>query len=306
MPHSFTAIALLQMAAAYAAPPTVSAPLLGFGLSGGALTRYMGIPGACYSTPDADTTQYQLLRTPSGTIGALLVPASGQPRLVYRAENSTLTVPLPDDPSQVAISPSAAYFAAASATQLLVFDRTGVLRGSTQLASMAITAADITELAVADQGDTLVATATTFWYAPKPGAAFIAVPLALSHVNFAPRDHLLVAYDTAAARIIAIHPTSAFAVEPLITSHDAPLAPTALHFSADGTAVWLNDPTLGLVRYDLPTPQSTPFPIAAGTLGPTIAPGVFAWSGSDAGAAVLDTTQPSPTVFLVPARPVQQ
>jgi hypothetical protein len=306
MPHALTAIALLQVAASYATPPTVSAPLLGYSLTGSTLTRYVGIPGACYTTPDLDLTPYQLLRSASSAPVALLLPLAGEPRLVYRTDSATFTVPLPDTPNTIAVSPLGSYFAAASSDHVRVFDRAGTLRASTDLTAFLPTGAAITEISAGDEGDLLIAAANTFWYSQKPGLSFVPVPLALSHIAFAPRDHLVIAYDSAAARIIAIHPSSGFAVEPLVTSRDHSLPPAEIHFGADGTAIWLTDPTLGLVRYDLPTRQSTSFSVAPGTLGAAVAPGIFQWNKPDGGTAILDTTQAQPIVFLVPAGGTQQ
>jgi hypothetical protein len=61
--------------------------------------------------------------------------------------------------------------------------------------------------------------------------------MALTFARFIPHDHLVIAYYSGQGRIIAVHPASAFAVEPLITADDGLTTVTGLQFGSDGTSV---------------------------------------------------------------------
>jgi hypothetical protein len=300
MLHALVIISLFQLAAPATASALVTNPTLGYGLTAGQLIRFTGIPGACQASPDPSGARYTELHTASAAPVTILVPASASLNLFYINGDTSLDVPLAEPALHTALSPTGNYFVTLSTTQLRLFNRSGPAIATAALSPIGIQPTDIADLLVSDQGEILLTGANTFWYSAKNAASFTPIPMALTFVRFMPHDHLIVAYDSEQGRVIAVHPASAFAVEPLLTSHDGLTGVTGLQFSADGYAVWVSQESGPLVRYGLPVRHSDSFTVPAGGLSSVLAPGVFIWDQPGTSYAILDTTQPTPAVLVVP------
>ena len=241
--NTLALVALFQLATPSPITPNISYPTLGYTLAAGHLLRLAGIPGACYSEPDPSPALYLQIQTASAARAVLLSTAGDTPTLLYRTPIADATVSLSDPPLAIAISPTGAYFAALSPLHLWLFRRSGTAPLATfDARSLPTTPHDITALLVGDNGDLILNTTTAFWYsaAPvSPAATFTAVSLPLTFLRFAPRDHLLVAYEPGQGRLIALHPTSGFAIEPLLTPKDSLTPVTGLEFAADSLAIWI-------------------------------------------------------------------
>jgi hypothetical protein len=300
-------VALWQLAAPSTASAIVSYPTLGYTLLAGRLVRFAGIPGACYSTPDASPTTYTHIQTATATRAVLLATGGDSPTLLYRTPLTDTTIALTETPLAVAISPSGSYFAALSASHLWLYRRAGLTPLVTiDIASLAAPIADVSALLVGDNGDIVINTPSAFWYSATPtalpGPTFSMISIPATFLRFAPRDHLLVGYQPGQGRVIALHPTSAFAIEPLITAQDSFTPITGLEFSADGLSVWISQQAGPLLNYDLAQRHTSAYTVQAGAIASVTAPGVYLWSTPDQSASsILDTTRAVPTVLVVPA-----
>jgi hypothetical protein len=301
MMHTIAILTLFQLAAPSGVNALVSSPTLGYILTGNRLVRLAGVPGACYTTADATTTQYTQAHNASAAQATLLVTGGTSVTLIYRTPLTDITITLPEPPQHTAISPTGSYFAALTANRLSLYRRSSSAPVATVEPPSLPIPADVTALAIGDYGDTVLTTPTAFWYSASPGASFTSISIAATFLRFTPRDHLLIAYDAGQGRIIALHPTSSFAIEPLITSQDALTAVTGLEFSPDALSIWVTQQTGPLLNYSLPGRHLTSFPLPAGGITAVIAPGVFLWSQPDQQTAILDTTRSTPTILIVPA-----
>lgn len=295
-----TFLALFQAAAAANAAPALTAPVLGYALNGTQLVQIVGIPGACYAILDTSGTRYSQLRSAVAARAYLVQPDSSSPALTYRNHHNTITVPLQEPALQIALSPAGTFFAAVSQSRISVFAKSRSITDTTDLSTIPLDASEITEIAISDYGEALIATANTLWYSPQPGAPFTAQPVGLSFLRYAPYNHLVVGYEATTGRLVALHPTASFAIEPLLTSQDLLTPLTGLAFSTDATTLWLTQENGPAMRYSLQTRQASSFTVPAGTLSSVIAPGVFLWSHTDTQRTILDTSQPVPTVLIVP------
>jgi hypothetical protein len=299
--HIIALIALFQLAAPSGVNALVSSPTLGYILTGNRLVRLAGVPGACYSTADVTTTQYTQVHNAAAAQATLLVTDGASATLIYRTPLTDITITLPEPPQHTAISPTGAYFAALTSNRLSLYRRSSSAPVATVEPPLLPIPADVTALAIGDYGDTVLTTPTAFWYSERPGASFTSISIPASFLRFTPRDHLLIGYDAGQRSVIAIHPTSAFAIEPLITSQDALTAVSGLEFSPDALSIWVTQQTGPLLNYNLPARHLTPFALDPGTIMAVIAPGVFLWSQPDQPTAILDTTRSTPTILIVPA-----
>jgi hypothetical protein len=305
MTNVLTLLALFQLAVPNNATAVVAYPTLGYTLLNSHLVRLSGIPGACAAALDSDTTQYATLQTAAVVPGALLYVGGDTPTLVYKSATGQISVRLREPATTTAISPAGVYFASLGADQLTVYRRNGAAPiASIAAAALPVGAADVTALLVGDYGDIVLNTATGFWYASSPSdrsQPFSQVSLPVSFLHFAPRDHLLLGYEAGQGRVIALHPTSAFAVEPLIGPAQGLQPVTGLDFGANGDSLWLTQAGGPVLSYALPTRQLTAYNnLPIGALGAIVAPGVYLWSQPHQGPALLDTTRSEPAVLLVP------
>jgi hypothetical protein len=299
--HTIAILALFQLAAPSGVNAFVSSPTLGYTLDGNRLVRLAGVPGACYATHDPSATQYTHVHNASAAQATLLVTDGASATLIYRTALTDITITLPEPPQHTAISPTGAYFAALTSSRLSLYRRSSSAPVATVEPPSLPIPADVTALAIGDYGDTVLSTPTAFWYSASPGASFTSISIAATFLRFAPRDHLLIAYDAGQGRVIALNPTSSFAIEPLITSQDAITAVSGLEFSPDALSIWVTQQTGPLLNYDLPARHLTSFAIPAGRITAVVAPGVFLWSQPDHQTAILDTTRSTPTILIVPA-----
>ena len=212
---------------------------------------------------------------------------------------------LAEAPIAISLSPSGSYFAALSSSHLWPYRRSGAVPlAALDARTLPIPVAQITALAVGDYGDVVLNTASGFWYSANPGAPgaiFSEVSVPVTFLRFAPRDHLLIAFEPGQGRVIALHPTSAFAIEPLITPQDSLNPVTGLEFGTDGLSIWLTQAAGPLLSYNLSQRLLTSYTVPAGAIASVTAPGVFLWSQPDQQIALLDTTRAVPTVLVVPA-----
>ena len=300
MIHTIALVALFQLAVPSDVHALVSYPTLGYTLSGNRLIRLAGVPGACYATADPTSAQYSQVHNASAAHATLLVTVATPATLIYRTPLTDITITLPEPPQQTAISPTGAYFAALTSSHLSLYRRSSLTPIATVDPPSLPIPADVTALAIGDYGDTVLTTSTAFWYSASPGANFSPISIAATFLRFTPRDHLLIGYDAGQGRVIALHPTSAFAIEPLITSQDALTTVSGLEFSPDALSFWVTQQTGPLLNYDLPTRHLTPYPLPAGVITAVVAPGVFLWSQPDQPTTILDTTRSTPTLLVLP------
>ena len=301
MMHTIALVTLFQLAAPSGINALVSSPILGYTLVDTHLIRLAGVPGACYATPVSTITQYTQVHNATAGQATLLVTAGTPATIIYRTPLTDITITLPEAPQHTAISPTGAYFAALTSTRLTLYRRSTIAPVATVEQPSLPIPTDITALAIGDYGDTVLSTPNAFWYSPTPGASFTSISIPATFLRFTPRDHLLIAYDAGQGSVIAIHPTSAFAIEPLITSQDALTAVSGLEFSPDALSIWVTQQTGSLLNYNLHARHLTPFTLDPGTIMTVIAPGVFLWSQPDQPTAILDTTRTTPTILIVPA-----
>src|ERR1700730_782059 len=73
MMHTIAILTLFQLAAPSGVNALVSSPTLGYTLTGNRLVRLAGVPGACYTTADATTTEYTQAHHASAAQATLLV-----------------------------------------------------------------------------------------------------------------------------------------------------------------------------------------------------------------------------------------
>jgi len=305
MTHSLAMLALFQLAVPNSSTALVSYPTLGYTLSGSHLVHLTGVPGACSASLDASASAYVSIQSAAATRAVLLATAGDAPTLIYRTPVNDTTVALGEAPIATALSPAGAYFAALSASRLLLYRRSGSAPIAALDARMLpIAVEQITALVVGDYGDVVLNSATGFWYSANPGAPsalFSQISVPLTFLRFAPRDHLLIAFEAGQGRVVALHPTSAFAIEPLITAQDSVSQLTGLEFGADGLSVWITQADGPLLHYNLSQRQLTAYLVPAGAIASVTTPGVFLWSQPDQQTEILDTTRTVPTVLVVPA-----
>lgn len=305
MTHALALVALFQLAVPNSSTALVSYPTLGYTLSGSHLVRLTGVPGACSASLDASASTYLSLQSAAATRAVLLATAGHAPTLIYRTPASDTTVALSEAPIATALSPAGSYFAALSASHLWLYRRSGTASiAALEARVLPIPVEHITALVVGDYGDVVLNTATGFWYSANPGAPgalFSQISVPVTFLRFAPRDHLLIAFESGQGRVIAFHPTSAFAIEPLITAQDSLSPLTGLEFGPDGLSVWITQAAEPLLNYNLSQRQLTRYVAPAGAIASVTAPGVFLWSQPDQQTAILDTTRTVPTVLVVAA-----
>lgn len=302
MTQTLAVVVLFQLAVPNTA--TMSYPVLGYTLNDGRLTRLTGVPGACTASPDPGNVRYLRIQTAPTARAALLSVSGDSPVLVYRTPVSDTNYTLAAVPAALALSPTGAYFAALSPNHLSIYRRTsGSPLATIPLSSLPVPPSDFIDLLVSDNGDLVLQTSAGFWFSSTPAApaTFTFVPAILTALRFAARDQLLVGYEEAQGRVIALHPRASFAVEPLLTGKDLTSPVTGLQFSADGTSIWVSQRVGAVINYDLPRRQAASYPLLFGAIGAPTAPGVFLWNQPDQQLAVLDTTQQgAPRVLLVP------
>jgi hypothetical protein len=305
MLHTLTLVAFFQFAVPNSFTAVVSYPTLGYTLSAGHLVRLAGIPGACYAMPEQSTTEYLHLQAATAARAVLLSAGGDSPALIYRTQLDETTVPLTETPVATAISPTGSYFAALSSSHLWLYRRSGAVPLATlDVRSLPIPVVQITALLVGDDGGLILNTATGFWYSEipaAPGASFAFVSIPVAFLRLMPRDHLLIAYEPGQGRVIALHPSSAFAIEPLITPQDSLSPVTGIEFGADAPSIWVTQQTGTLLNYNLSQRLLTSYAVSPGAIVSVAAPGVFLWSQPDQQTAILDTTRAVPTVLVVPA-----
>jgi hypothetical protein len=301
---SLTLAALFQLAVPNSGNALVAYPTLGYALSAGHLVRLAGIPGACYAMPDLSTTLYTQFQSASASRAILLFSGGDSPALLYRTPLNDTTVVLPDSPIEIAISPTGAYFAVLSPSHLWLYRRSASAAIATiDVHSLPILVADVTAILVGDNGDLVLNTPTALWYSANPAdpaSAFSMISVATTFLRFAPRDRLLVGYEPAQGRVIALHPSNGFAIEPLITPKDSLAPVTGLEFGAAPLSIWVSQQNGNLLNYDLSQRQETSHIVPAGAIVSVVAPGVFLWSQLDQSTIILDTTRTTPTVLTVP------
>jgi len=305
MHTSITLIAFMQLLAPNTTNGLVSYPTLGYMLSARHLMRLAGIPGASYASPDSSSpAEYTQLRSASCARAILLATVSDSPTLLLRTPLAETTVSLADAPVDTAISPTGAYFAALFSSHLSLYRRSGAAAiASIDARTLPAPVDSISALLVGDDGDVVLNTNSALWYSADPthrDPAFIMVPASLTFVRFAPRDHLLLAYDADKGRVVALHPTSGFAIEPLITAQDNLTGVTGLEFAADNLSIWVTQQAGDLLNYNLAHRFLTLYAVPPGSIASVTAPGVFSWSQPNQSIAILDTTRTPPAVLVVP------
>jgi hypothetical protein len=309
MTHTLALVALFQLAVPNNGTALVSYPTLGYTLSDSHLVRLAGVPGACSASPDVSATAYLSIRSAVAMRAVLLATVGDAPTLIYRTPISDTTVSLTEPPVATALSPTGSYFAALSPSHLWLYRRSGTAPlAALDARWLPVPVEQITALAVGDYGDLVLNTPNGFWYSATPGAPgalFSQISVPVTYLRFTPRDHLLVAFEVGQGRVIALHPTSAFAIEPLITSQNSLSPVTGLEFGADGLSVWITQAAGPLLNYNLSQRQVTPYDAPAGAIASVTAPGVFLWSQPDQHTAILDTTRSVPTVLVVPVAPAE-
>ena len=300
MLSTITLITLFQIATPGPTSASVSTPSIGYSLAAAQLVHFTGIPGAAQATFDPSGDWYTQLKTASAGPYAILVPAAPTSDILYLTPNQVLTIPLAQPATNTAVSPSGSYFVALTTAQLLLYNRAGTLLAAMDYPAVGIPPTCVTDLLVSDLGEIILTSNDTLWYSPKDAASFTAIPMALTYARFKPHDHLLIAFDPGQGRLIAVHPTAAFAREPLLTPDDHLTPLTGLQFSADGSSVWFTQQTGPLEQYDFSTRTTTSFAVPDGILSTALAPGVFLWSQANNSTTILDTTQTNPAVLIVP------
>jgi hypothetical protein len=305
MTNALALFALFQLAVTNTGTALVSYPTLGYTLSGSHLIRLAGLPGACSASADPSAAQYLTIQTAAATRAVLLSTGGDSPALLYRTPITDVTVALSEAPLATALSPAGSHFAALSLSHLWLYRRSGTAPlAALDTLTLPVPVSEITALVVGDFGDIALNTAAGFWYSANPGspgALFSQVSIPVTFLRFTPRDHLLIAVEPGQGRVIALHPTSAFAIEPLITQQDVLAVITGLESGADGLSIWVTQASGPLLKYNLSQRLLTPYAVSAGAIVSVTAPGVFLWSQPDQQTAILDTTRAVPTVLVVPA-----
>ena len=218
--------------------------------------------------PNPAPLQYLNIQTAVATRAVLLSTAGDSPALIYRTPINDTTVSLTEAPIATALSPAGSYFAALSSSHLWLYRRSGAAPlAALDARTLPIPVAQITAFVVGDYGDVVLNTASGFWYSANPGAPgaiFSQVSVPVTFLRFTPRDHLLIAFEPGQGRVIALHPTSAFAIEPLITPQDSLSPVTGLEFGTDGLSIWVTQTAGPLLNYNLSQRQLTSYTVPAG------------------------------------------
>ena len=299
--HTIAILTLFHLATPTGVNAQVSSPTLGYILTGNRLVGLAGVPGACYATPYPTTTQYTHVHNASGAQATLLVTDGASGTLIYRTALSDITITLPEPPQHTAISPSGAYFAALTSNRFSRYRRSSSAPVATVEPPSLPIPADVTALGIGDYGDTVLTAPTAFWFSASPGASFTSISIAATCLRFTPRDHLLIGYDAGQAGAIAPHPTSSFAIEPLITSQDALTTVSGLEFSPDALSIWVTQQTGPLLNLQPSQPTPNPLSTPCRRDNRCCRSGRLSLVPTRATDRNPDTTRSTPTILIVPA-----